>query len=53
VPTADEMAAGAAPVPFYGYGRVELIWNPELPMPDGVMLPISLVPVNLTYREGK
>jgi hypothetical protein len=52
-PTSAEIAAGTTAVPFYGYGRVELIWNPDLPMPDGVMLPISLVPVNLTYREGK
>ncbi len=52
-PTSTELGNGVAPVPFYGYGRVELIWNPDLPMPDGVMLPVSLTPVNLSYREGK
>lgn len=52
-PTSAELASGTTAVPFYGYGRVELIWNPDLPMPDGVMLPISLLPVDLSYREGK
>jgi hypothetical protein len=43
---------GSAPVPFYGYGRVEVNWNPDLPMPDGIMLQLSTVPLNTTYREG-
>lgn len=52
-PTADELAAGAAAVPFYGYGRIDLKWNPDLPMPDGIMLPLSITPTRLTYKEGK
>lgn len=52
-PTSAEIAAGVRAVPFYGYGRIELDWNPDLPMPDGVMLPVSVTPVNLSYREGK
>lgn len=52
-PTQSEIDGGATAVPFYGYGRVELIWNPDLPMPDGVMLPVSLVSLKLSYKEGK
>lgn len=44
---------GSTPVPFYGYGRVELNYNPDLPMPDGIMLPLSAVVQKTTYREGK
>ncbi len=44
--------AGSTPVPFYGYGRITLNWNPHLPMPDGIMLPLSLEPLAHTYREG-
>jgi hypothetical protein len=52
-PTAAQVAAGAVAIPFYGYGRVELNWNPDLPMPDGVLLPLSIVPLTQTYREGR
>lgn len=44
--------AGSTVVPFYGYGRVELNYNPEIPMPDGIMLPLSTVQLLMTYREG-
>ncbi|MBL8762811.1 MAG: hypothetical protein JNM07_00900 [Phycisphaerae bacterium] len=52
-PTQAQKDAGAKAVPFYGYGRVNLVWNPELPMPDGIMLPLSVVPVAHSYSEGK
>jgi len=45
--------SGSTAVPFYGYGRIELKWNPNLPMPDGIMLPISVRPLATTYREGR
>ncbi|MBC7771887.1 MAG: hypothetical protein H7210_05290, partial [Pyrinomonadaceae bacterium] len=45
--------AGSAAVPFYGYGRIELKWNPNLPMPDGIMLPVSINRLATTYREGR
>jgi hypothetical protein len=51
-PTAAQTAAGAQPVPFYGYGRIELNWNPDLPMPDGILIPLSPLPLRMTYREG-
>ncbi|MBL0868999.1 MAG: hypothetical protein IBJ18_00295 [Phycisphaerales bacterium] len=52
-PTAAQIAAGATAVPFYGFGRVRLKWNPNLPMPDGIMLPLSAIAVPGTYKEGK
>jgi hypothetical protein len=44
---------GSTPIPFYGYGRVEINYNPTIQMPDGIPLPLSAVPLTLTYREGK
>lgn len=44
---------GATPVWFYGYGRIVLRWNPDRPMPDGILLPISTVPLVHSYREGR
>lgn len=52
-PTAAQVAAGATAVPFYGFGRVRVKWNPKLPMPDGIMLPLSVTVVPGSYREGK
>lgn len=51
-PTADQIAAGATAVPFYGYGRVSLRFNPDMIMPDGIMLPLSTRPIVGSYREG-
>ncbi|CAN5762788.1 hypothetical protein BH11PLA1_BH11PLA1_22140 [soil metagenome] len=52
-PTAAQISAGARAIPFYGYGRVRLKWNPKLPMPDGIMLPLSVITVPGSYKEGK
>ena len=49
----DPQPNGAVAVPFYGYGRISVRWNPDLPMPNGIMLPISVVPVSGSYHEGK
>lgn len=51
-PTADQVAAGAVPVPFHGYGRINLKFNPDIPMPDGLMMPLSTETLPDTYREG-
>lgn len=53
VPFDQPRPPGATDVPFYGYGRIRLNWNPDLPMPDGVLLPLSALPLNMTYREGR
>lgn len=49
----DPQPAGSTPIPFYGFGRIRLNWNPDLPMPDGIMLALSLRPISLSYKEGK
>ena len=43
----------AVEVPFYGYGRISMRWNPDLPMPPGIMLPVSIMAVRSGYGEGK
>lgn len=53
VSASEPQPSGSTPVPFYGYGRIRLNWNPDLPMPDGIMLPLSLSTVTLSYKEGK
>ena len=53
VPHDQPRPNGATDVPFYGYGRIFVNWNPDLPMPDGVLLPLSTVALNRTYREGR
>lgn len=52
-PSAAQMSAGATRVPFYGYGRIKLNFNPDRPMPEGIMIRLSAVPLAGTYREGK
>lgn len=53
VPAGQPQPAGSTAIPFYGYGRVELNYNPDIPMPDGIMLRLSTVELVNTYREGK
>lgn len=52
-PTPEQLANGATPVPFHGYGRIELRFNPNMGMPDGILLPLQLVPQLGTYKEGR
>jgi hypothetical protein len=44
---------GSTPVPFYGFGRLQITLNPDLPMPDGILLPVSVISVANTYQEGR
>ncbi len=53
VPHNQPQPAGSEPIPFYGYGRIILNWDPSLPMPDGIMLPLSAQRRVATYREGR
>lgn len=53
VPSSQTQPTGSTAVPFYGFGRIRVNWNPDLPMPDGILLPISIEPVLLSYREGR
>lgn len=43
---------GAVAVPFYGYGRIELRFDPNMVMPSGIMLPLRLDAVAGSYKEG-
>lgn len=43
---------GATAVPFYGFGRITLRFDPKMTLPDGIMLPMSMTPISGTYREG-
>lgn len=43
---------GAVAVPFNGYGRVELRFDPDMTLPDGIVLPLQLDPLPGTYQEG-
>lgn len=52
-PTQAQINAGAKTVPFYGYGRVQLRLNPQMTLPDGIMLPLQFSALPLTYKEGK
>ncbi|MBX3380042.1 MAG: hypothetical protein KF805_08090 [Phycisphaeraceae bacterium] len=52
-PTQAQIDAGAAAVPFYGYGRIQLRLNPQMTLPDGIMLPLQFTALPLTYKEGK
>lgn len=43
---------GSTAVPFTGYGRIQLRFNPNMTLPDGIMLPMQMIPLAGTYREG-
>jgi hypothetical protein len=47
------MSAGATAVPFYGLGQVHLRFDPNMVLPDGIMLPLQIRKTAGTYREGK
>lgn len=44
--------SAAIPVPFHGFGRVSVHAQPERALPDGIGLPLSVVSVKGSYREG-
>ncbi len=44
--------SGSTAVPFYGYGRIDLRFNPNMRLPNGLMLPMQMDPLPHTYREG-
>lgn len=52
VPGTQAQPAGSTPVPFYGYGRISIRFNPSMTLPNGVMLPMSVTPLPGTYTEG-
>lgn len=51
-PTADEIEAGASGVEFNGYGRIRISFNPDLVLPDGLVLRLGVQAEPDSYREG-
>ena len=43
----------AVAVPFYGYGKIVIDFDPTMGMPDGLPLPLQYHVVSNSYREGK
>lgn len=43
---------GSTPVPFNGFGRITIRHDPNMRLPSGLMLPLSMPAVRGTYREG-
>lgn len=43
---------GSTPVPFNGFGKIRVRHNPDMRLPSGLMLPLSMPPVAGTYQEG-
>lgn len=52
-PTAVQFAAGARSIPFNGYGRTQIRFNPNITLPDGILLPLRMDSVRGSYREGE
>ncbi|MBL4808964.1 MAG: hypothetical protein JKY43_02770 [Phycisphaerales bacterium] len=43
---------GSTPVPFNGYGKIIIRHDPNMRLPSGLMLPLSMPPVAGSYQEG-
>lgn len=52
-PTQQQIDEGAVTVPFHGYGRINIRFDDELTLPDGIMLPMQVSAQNSSYREGR
>ncbi len=51
-PFEDEPDGGVL-VPFNGFGRIRLQFDPNSELPNGIMLPVKALPLSATYKEGK
>ncbi len=49
----EDPDAGGEPVPFNGFGRIIVNWNPNLIMPDGLLAPMQTEAVADSYTEGR
>lgn len=43
----------ARAIPFYGYGKITIDFDPSMGLPDGLPLPLNYSTVANSYREGK
>lgn len=48
----EPQPAGSTPVPFNGFGKIRVRHNPNMRLPSGLMLPLSMPPVSGSYQEG-
>jgi hypothetical protein len=44
--------SGATAIPFYGYGKISLKFNPAMKLPDGILLPLQVDTRRASYREA-
>jgi hypothetical protein len=49
----DEVGSGGDPVPFWGYGQILIEFDPDMVLPDGIMLQVQTDRVMGTYAEGR
>ena len=52
-PTLAQIAAGAVTVPWNGYGKIILSYDPNMTLPDGLMIPLQVSSQPGSYYEGK
>ena len=45
--------SGATAVPFNGYGGIQLRFDPNMVMPDGIEIPLTIDPLMASYQENK
>lgn len=48
----EPQPVGSTPVPFNGFGKIRVRHNPNMRLPSGLMLPLSMPPVSGSYQEG-
>lgn len=49
----EDPGSGGVPIPFNGFGRIIVNWNPNLIMPDGLLAPMQTEPIADSYTEGR
>ena len=49
----DAPPAGSTAVPFNGYGRVNITFDKDMVLPNGILIPMQIDPIAVTYTEGK
>ena len=51
-PYNEPQPPGSTPIPFNGFGKIRVRHNPNMRLPSGLMLPLSMPPVSGSYQEG-
>jgi len=53
VPSSQPQPGGSTAVPFNGFGSIRVKWDPNMKLPNGIMLPMQFDALPNTYAEGK